>query len=124
MSLVFDLDSRSPLIVVTAAGESTPADWRDGIASLVADATMPLVAAVLLDLRQADGALAVEDMGGMTSLLTRLNARFGGRVALLTTAVGHATPAALLACQADGPRCPVHWFTDEPGARSWLSRGR
>ena len=39
MPLVFDLDSHAPLVVATAAGAVLPADWRDGITSLVADPT-------------------------------------------------------------------------------------
>lgn len=121
--MLFALDSLSPLIVATVVGQVFPSDWRDGVAVLVTDPTMPRTACVLVDLRRADVAVSVEDVGWMAAVLHRLHARFAGRVALLTAAVGHATPAALLASYADGVRFRVQSFTDEPAARSWLAVG-
>lgn len=121
MPLFFALDSRSALVVATASGAVLPSDWRDGVAVLVADPTMPQAAPVLVDLRHADRAVAAADMGWMTVLLQRLHARFAGRVALLTAVVGHVSSANLLAGHADGVRYRVKAFTDEPSARLWLT---
>lgn len=123
MSIRSDLDSAHPLIVITAAGTSTTADWRDCVASAVADPTLPRSAAVLIDLQRTDRGLQSEDMVTMTFFIHRLSGRFAGRVALLTAAVGHTTPAALLADYADGARYRVQAFTDELTARSWLVFG-
>lgn len=94
MSMPFALDSISPLIIATVVGQVLPSDWRDGVAVLVTDPTMPRAAGVLVDLRRADA-----------------------------TVVGYATPAALLATHADGVRFRVQAFTDEPAARTWLAVG-
>jgi hypothetical protein len=122
MAVRSDLDSEHPLVVFTAAGTPTPADWRDCVASAVADPTLPWPAAVLLDLERADRGLRHEDIATMTHVIHRLSARFAGRVAVLTAAAVHAAPAALLAGYADGVRYRVKAFTDRPAARSWLSR--
>ena len=120
MLLLFALHSLSPPVVATAAGSVMAADWRDRVAVLDAEPTMPRAATILIDLRRSESAVPLEDMGWMAVLLHRLIA---GRVALPTATVGHAAPVALMASYADAARCLVQTFTGEPTARVWPAVG-
>jgi len=75
---------------------------------------------ILIDVSQVSNSPTSEEMHSIVSLIEKMNSKFGGRLALVNTHVGHVTITDLIALSACGGSDDVRAFMIENEARAWL----
>jgi len=124
MALVHQVDPATRLVTVRAASDvpdGSPVETaRESVERLLADPALTPDYRLLIVVHQGATAPSPDELIQMGDYLTLLRRRFPGRIALVTSATGHATPASLLAVLASAGPTEVRAFVSEDQARAWV----
>jgi len=121
MPFDYSYDPATGVIAIVASGSVTLQERYVLVNRLLNDSRVPDQSAVLIDARGAVDTLSETEVPVVAELIRRLQTRFAGRVALLSTNTGHVTTSHLVAFSAYDPDSVVA-FVSETDAREWLGR--
>lgn len=118
MSFEYRYEPQDSLVQIRGKDTVTMAERLTIIEKVLVDPSLPETASVLIDVSQVDRSNESPDIDTLTSLVRKLRSRFGGRVAIVNSAVGHALVSYLVALAIDDG-C-VRAFVSHTDARPWL----
>ncbi len=124
MTLRHEIDHAHRLVIVCGPGSSATAEAQDSARRLMADLTLSPDFGLLILVDRAAVPPSALEIEHMAQLFQQLHTRLRGPIAIVTTAVGHGTPAALLAVLSATNDAPVATFLSEHAARQWLNEQR
>jgi hypothetical protein len=121
MPFGYTVNRTCSIITITGSGTVTMAERYDCVQRLMQDRALDKEHHVLIDVSQVDNSPTVDELTAIVALVERMQAKFGGRVAILNTRIGHVSITDIIALSVYRGRDRVQAFLSESEARAWLT---
>jgi hypothetical protein len=123
MPFDYTVDTKNHIITIMGEGHESMKERNDCINRMMHDQSIDGRHHVFIKVCEVLNNPSIEEMHSIVTLIEKLHSKFGGRVAILNTAIGHVTITELIALSACCGANNVRAFLSEKEVREWLCTG-
>jgi hypothetical protein len=120
MPFSYKVDPENQLITIMGSGYASMEERYECIHRIMKDQSIDGKYSILINVCQVSNGPTPDNMLSIVSLVERLQSKFGGRVAIVNTQIGHVTITNLIALSAHCGADSVRAFLCENDALEWL----